>query len=192
MTVAPRGRPRSAAADQAILDAVLKLLGEHGYGGLTMEGVAAEAGVGKTTVYRRYSGKDDMVTAAIACLTEDDDVPDSGDTRADVLEMLRRFVAARERKQSMRLLGTLFLERDRNPELLELFRERVIEPRRSRMVAVIERGRARGELRPEVDPALAAEMMIGAYFARMLNGLPFPRDWAEQVVEQIWPALEAH
>ena len=189
MTTAARGRPRSAAADEAILDAVLKLLGEHGYGGLTMEGVAAEAGVGKTTVYRRYAGKADLVTAAIARLTEDDDVPDSGDTRADLLEMLRRFMAAKQRSQSMRLLGTLFLERDRNPELLSLFRERVIEPRRRRMLVVLERGRDRGELRPEVDPPLVTEMMIGAYFARTLNGLPFPRDWPEQVVAQVWPAL---
>lgn len=184
------GRPRSAEADRAILAAVLRLLADEGYAGLTMEGVAAAAGVGKTTVYRRYSGKEDMVTAAIAELTADEDLPDSGDSRADVLVLLRRFVAARERKQSMQLLGTLFLERDRNPELLRLFRQRVIEPRRGRMLAVLNRGRDRGELRDDLDAALVAEMMIGAYFARMLNGLPFPRDWAEAVVDQIWPALE--
>jgi AcrR family transcriptional regulator len=187
--VSTRGRPRSTAADAAILDAVLRLLASEGYGGLTMEGVAAAAGVGKTTVYRRYSSKPDMVTAAIANLTDDDDVPDSGDTRADVLEMLRRFVAARQRKQSMRLLGTLFLERERNPELLRLFRERVIEPRRSRLLAVLDRGRERGDLRPGLDAGLVAEMMIGAYFARMLNGLPFPRDWPERVVSQMWAGV---
>ena len=100
-------------------------------------------------------------------------------------------MAAKERKQSMHLLGTLFLERERNPELIRLFRQRVIEPRRSRLIDVLERGMERGDLRPDLDPPLVAEMMIGAYFARMLNGLPFPRDWAEAVVDQIWPALAA-
>ena len=184
------GRPRSAEADRAILDATVELLYSDGYAGMSMEAVAEAAGVGKTTVYRRYRDKADLVTAAIAAMRGIDEMPDSGDTRADVLEMLQRVVRSKERVQSMRLLGTLWAEEERNPDLVRLFRERVIKPRRAMIIDVLRRGQDRGELRDDFDPALVTEMMVGAHFARQFNGRPFPRDWAEQIVATIWPALE--
>jgi len=184
------GRPRSAEADRAILDATVELLYSDGYAGMSMEAVAEAAGVGKTTVYRRYRDKADLVTAAIAAMRGIDEMPDSGDTRADVLEMLQRVVRSKERVQSMRLLGTLWAEEERNPDLVRLFRERVIKPRRAMIIDVLRRGQDRGELRDDFDPALVTEMMVGAHFARQFNGRPFPRDWAEQIVGTIWPALQ--
>jgi len=184
------GRPRSAEADRAILDATVELLYSDGYAGMSMEAVAEAAGVGKTTVYRRYRDKADLVTAAIAAMRGIDEMPDSGDTRADVLEMLQRVVRSKERVQSMRLLGTLWAEEERNPDLVRLFRERVIKPRRAMIIDVLRRGQQRGELRDDFDPALVTEMMVGAHFARQFNGRPFPRDWAEQIVATIWPALQ--
>jgi AcrR family transcriptional regulator len=186
-----RGRPRSAAADQAILDAALELLREEGYGGMSMEAVAEAAGVGKTTVYRRYRDKADLVTAAIAGMKHADVLPDSGDTRADLLELLKGIARGKERVQNMRLLGVLWTEEQRNPELLRLFRERVIAPRRQRLIDVLRRGQERGELRADLDLGLVTEMMVGAHFARQFNGNAFPRDWAERVVDVIWPALQA-
>jgi AcrR family transcriptional regulator len=189
--VSPAGRPRSAEADRAILDAALELLYEHGYSGMSMEAVAESAGVGKTTVYRRYRDKADLVTAAIAELKRGEEVPDSGDTKADLLELLQQVVRSKERVQNMRLLGMLWADQERNPELLRLFRERVIAPRRQTMVDVLRRGQERGQVRADVDPALATEMMVGAHFARQFNGHRFTRDWAHDVVETMWPALEA-
>jgi AcrR family transcriptional regulator len=186
-----RGRPRSAEADQAILDAALKLLYEHGYSGMSMEAVAEAAGVGKTTVYRRYRDKADLVTAAIAAMKGGDELPDSGDTRADLLELLQRILRSKERVQNMRLLGTLWADQERSPELLKLFRERVIAPRRQMMIDVLRRGQERGEIRDGLDLALVTEMIVGAHFARQFNGYAFPRDWADQVVNTIWPALES-
>jgi AcrR family transcriptional regulator len=184
------GRPRSAEADRAILDATLELLYDEGYAGMSMEAVAEAAGVGKTTVYRRYRDKADLVTAAIASMPGLNELPESGDTRADLLELLRRILRSKERVQSMRLLGTLWAEEERNPELVRLFRERVIAPRRSMMIEVLRRGQERGEVRDDVDPSLVIEMLVGAHFARQFNGAPFPRDWAGQVVDTIWPAIE--
>jgi hypothetical protein len=83
----------------------------------------------------------------------------------------------------------LWADQERNPELLRLFRERVIAPRRQMLIDVIRRGQDRGEVRADLDPALAAEMMVGAHFARQMNGAAFPRDWAERVVDTAWPAL---
>jgi hypothetical protein len=120
-----------------------------------------------------------------------EEVPDSGDTRADVLELLQQVVRSKERVQNMRLLGMLWADQERNPELLRLFRERVIAPRRQSMIDVLQRGQERGEVRADLDPALATEMMVGAHFARQFNGKPFPRDWAARVVDTVWPALRS-
>jgi AcrR family transcriptional regulator len=188
--VTPPGRPRSAEADRAILDATLELLYEEGYSGMSMEAVAEAAGVGKTTVYRRYRDKADLVTAAIASMPGMNELPDSGDTRKDLLEMLRGVVRSKERVQDMRLVGTLWAEKDRNPDLVKLFRERVIGPRRKMMLEILRRGQERGDVRQDVDRDLVTEMMVGAHFARQFNGRPFPRDWADQIVDTIWPALE--
>jgi len=187
--VSPPGRPRSVEADHAILDATVKLLYEEGYTRMSMEAVADAAGVGKTTVYRRYRDKADLVTAAIASMPGMNELPESGDTRSDLLEMLRGIVRSKERVQDMRLVGTLWAEQERNPQLVKLFRERVIGPRRRMMLEILRRGQERGELRDDVDPGLVTEMMVGAHFARQFNGRAFPRDWAEQVLDTIWPAL---
>jgi AcrR family transcriptional regulator len=189
--VPARGRPRSAEADRAIFDATLRLLERDGYARMSMEHVAEEAGVGKTTIYRRYRDKADLVTGALAALRRAEEPPDTGDTRADLVEMMRRFQGSKEQVQSMRITGTLFMEQERNPELLELFRDRIITPRRRQGIDVIERGIDRGDIRPEVDPALVVEMMVGSWFARQLNGRPFEGDWPSAVVDQIWPALAA-
>jgi len=188
--VTPPGRPRSVEADRAILDATVDLLYEDGYAGMSMESVAEAAGVGKTTVYRRYRDKADLVTAAIASMPGMREMPDSGDTRADLLQMLQSVVRSKQRVQDMRLVGTLWAEQERNPELVKLFRQRVIGPRRKMMLEILRRGQERGQVREDVDTALVLEMLIGAHFARQFNGRPFPRDWAGQVVDTIWPALE--
>jgi len=188
--VKTRGRPRSAEADRAILDATIALLYAEGYSRMSMEAVAEAAGVGKTTVYRRYRDKADLVTAAIASMPGLDELPDSGDTRADLLQMLEGVVRSKQRVQDMRLVGTLWAEQERNPELVKLFRARVIGPRRKMMLEILRRGQERGQVRKDVDTALVLEMLIGAHFARQFNGRPFPRDWAGQIVDTIWPALE--
>ena len=187
----PPGRPRSLEADRAILDAAIVLLHEEGYSRMSMEAVAEAAGVGKTTIYRRYRDKADLVTAAIASMPGMADLPDTGSTQADLAELVRVFARSKERIQNMRLIGTLWAEEQRNPDLVKLFRERVIVPRRKLMLAVLRRGQERGEVREDIDPDLVTEMMVGAHFARQFSGRSFPRDWADQVVETIWPALES-
>jgi len=189
VTVA-RGRPRSAEADKAILDAAIELLHAHGYAGMSMEGVAEAAGVGKTTVYHRYKDKADLVTAALVEQTPAAEPPDTGNTRADLLELLKRFQHSKEKIEDLRLMGTLWSEEDRNPELIRMFRERVIRPRRQLLFDVLARGREQGELREDLDPELVIEMLVGAHFARRFRGARIPRDWADRMIDQIWPALE--
>src|SRR5688572_6701128 len=80
-----RGRPRSAEADESILRAAAELLGEHGYGALTIEAVAQRSGVAKTTIYRRWSDRPELVLATMAHLTATIVPPDNGSLRADLL-----------------------------------------------------------------------------------------------------------
>ena len=85
------GRPRSSEADRAILQTALRLLVEQGYDAMSIEGVASAAGVGKTTIYRRYPSKRELIVAAVSSLADTFSVPtESGDLRADLLVFLRR------------------------------------------------------------------------------------------------------
>jgi AcrR family transcriptional regulator len=184
-----RGRPRSADVDERIRRATLELLERDGYARMSMDAVAEEAGVGKTTIYRRYKDKADLVTGAIAAFGDDHVLPDSGDLFEDLVELLHQFEGRKERQSTWGINGTLFLERDRAPELLDLFRERVITPRRQIGIDLLERGKQRGEVRADLDSELAIEMMVGSWFALQLNGRTFEGDWARSVARQIWPAL---
>lgn len=177
------GRPRSARADRAILQAALTQLVDGGFARMSMASVAAAAGVPKSTVYRRYAGKEDLATAAVAEFRDVAEPPDLGDVRAEVLDLVRGF-ERRMAGTAMSFVGDLLVEERHNPELLRLFRERVIAPRREMMLEILRRGQARGEVRADADLAIAADVFIGSYFARHLSGEPIPADWAERVVGQ--------
>ena len=124
-----RGRPRSRGYDEAILDATLRLLGELGYARMSMDGIAAEAGVSKPTIYARYRGKADLATAALRHLREAGAPAATGDLRADLVAQLRQLRDNVERLSLSSLVGTCLTEQGHNPELLELFRERTVIPR---------------------------------------------------------------
>jgi AcrR family transcriptional regulator len=170
--------------DAAILAAAARVLRERGYQGMSMEAVAAEAGVGKAAIYRRYAGKTELAVATIASVPGVDDAPDSGDTRADLVGHLRSFRRAVE-GAGMSLVGTLLMEQERTPELLADFREHALRPTRARARAILERARERGELREGADLELALDMLHCALFARHLTGVPFPRDWEERAVDAV-------
>jgi AcrR family transcriptional regulator len=182
------GRPRDPEVDAAILAAAERVLRERGFQGMSMEAVAAEAGVGKAAIYRRYAGKTDLAAATLAGVRGVDETPDSGDPRADLVEHLRSFRRAVD-AAGMSLVGTLLVEQERTPELLQDFRERAIRPNRGRAHAILERARERGELRAGADLELALDMLAGALFARHLTGAAFPRDWEKRAVDAVWRSI---
>lgn len=153
------GRPRSEEAHQAILDATLALLGEVGYSALTVEGVALRAGVGKATIYRRWSSKLPLVVEAFSALPGFEDV-DAGSLERDLKETLRKYLEA----FNTTALGTVFPslagERAHNPELSKMI-EPVARARREPFVRIFERARARGEISNDVDIDLAADLVVG-------------------------------
>jgi AcrR family transcriptional regulator len=169
-----RGRPRSAEAEQAILNATLRMLGTQGVAGTTIEGVAADAGVGKTTIYRRWPTKTDLILAAISDIVPPGDPPDTGSMAGDM--------AALAEIQRRRLAGSglsgivprVLAESMSDPGLHQDFVDRVVNPFRKLLRLFIERGIERGELRPdlEVEPLVDLLHSIPIYKILMSRGDP--------------------
>jgi AcrR family transcriptional regulator len=177
----PRGRPRSKRADNAILDAALRLMAEGGYARMSMDRVAAAAGVAKPTIYRRFAGKAALATAALADLRDRRPPPESDDPRSDLVEELSRFRAGVERPYGMAMVGTVLAEEEHVPQLLEHFRRDVVHPRRRRLREILRRA----PLRAGLDPDTAASMLVGSYYAEYLSRGAPPRTWAERVADAV-------
>ena len=190
-----RGRPRDPEADQAILQTTLKLLTEHGYAGLSVERVASEAGVGKTTIYRRYNTKDKLVAAAVGALKDElGPPPDTGDTRADIVEMFVRSLGTRsigmlERGPGFAMIGALLVEERRNPQLIELLRQRIMRPRRDDVITLLKRGIERGDIRADADLAVAAHAILGSILASHILGVAESAEMIEHTVDTIWRGI---
>lgn len=163
------GRPRSPECEAAILDATLDLLAEAGLAGTTVEAVAALAGVGKATVYRRWPSKEAMVVDAIASVALSMPQPDSGDLRRDLVAMLDVIGKKSARGLSDRIMPRLFGEAVSNPELVRRYRERFIEPRRERFRRVLRGAIEAGELRADVDLERAVDLLVGPVIYRKLT-----------------------
>jgi AcrR family transcriptional regulator len=156
---ASAGRPRSEEAHQAILNATLELLVEVGFSALTVEGVASRAGVGKATIYRRWSSKLPLVVEAFGQLPGFEDV-DTGNLAEDLKRMLRGYIKVFNATPLSAVLPSLAGERTHNPELSQLF-EPVSKDRRQPLVRAFDRAAARGEIPPQLDRELAADLVVG-------------------------------
>jgi AcrR family transcriptional regulator len=186
-----RGRPRDAAVDQRILRAAFDQLVRVGYGALSIEAVAAEASVAKTTVYRRYPTKRELAIAAMGEETPFAPLPDDLPSRAALERFVRQAVAALVESGAIRVLGSLLVEDGRDPGLLDAFRARIIGPRRSLVLAMLARGVERGEIRADVDPLIVTELVAGSIFGHhVMLGLAADDAWVEAVVDHVWRAIE--
>jgi AcrR family transcriptional regulator len=187
------GRPRSARADEAIIEAVLDLLAEgSNIESLSIEAIAARAGVGKATIYRRWSNKEALIVHALAALKGPMPEITGESIREDLLALLRPLGAARSSRAG-RIMPCLIPEVQRNPEMAALYRQ-LTEPRRELMRTVIRRGISTGELRAglDIDATVAiltgpmiAQSMLTSYPAVDLATLP------EQIVDTMLPGLRA-
>src|SRR5215210_7780653 len=180
-----KGRPRSREIDRGILRAAMRVMARGGYGRMTIDEVAAEAGVSRPTVYLRYGDKAELATAALAAYRDRGRPEETGDTRADLVARLRHFRRGLERPFGMAMIGSVLAEEQATPGLLDLFRERVVEPRRRELREVLEHARERGELGDDADVDAAVNMLVGSYYAQYLAGGSFPDDWPEAVVNTI-------
>jgi len=159
------GRPRSEQAHRAILDATLELLAKVGYDRLTVAGVAARAGVGKATIYRRWPSKLPLVVEAFLQLPELAE-PDTGSVVDDLTSVLGCFVEIIDTTPLACVLPILAGERARDPELSEVLAP-VFKARREPLIRVLERAVSRCELPPDIDLEAAADVIMGPIVTRL-------------------------
>lgn len=164
------GRPRSEAAQQAILSAARDLLIQHGYAEVTVEAIAAQAGVSKATIYRWWPGKAAVVLEAFLaasgpCLRR----PDTDCPEADLRGQLQGLASALAGPVGTVLRGVL-AEAQSDPEVAETLRAGYLAPRRAETCRLLERTRDAGRLSPTTDTEAAAEALVGPLFYRLMTG----------------------
>ncbi|MFB8101590.1 MULTISPECIES: TetR/AcrR family transcriptional regulator [Streptomyces] len=180
------GRPRSTAADAAILEATRASLVDLGWSKLTMGDVATRAGVAKTTLYRRWAGKNELVVDAVAVLFDELELPDRGSLAADVQGVVLQFAALLERPEARTALMAVVAESTRDDSLRRRIRSAIVDRQKRLVLLGRERAQARGELRYEDDASAAArnadlifDVIAGAVVHRTLvSAEPVDAAWA--------------
>ena len=186
------GRPRSERAEQAIIDATLEAIGDCGVDGVRCEDVAARAGVGKATLYRRWPGKEELLIAAFASLKTPLPEPRGESVREDLIAMLEAMAADANDPRYARQFALLHGEGERYPRLVRRYREQVVEPRRDLIRSVLRRGVASGELRPGIDVEVAMLLLTGAVLARgKHDATPAEPGFASRVVDELLRGIGA-
>jgi AcrR family transcriptional regulator len=186
-----RGRRRSERSHRAIVEATQALLVEQGYRALTIEGVAARAGVGKQTIYRWWPSR--AALALEAYLAGSDDLrppPESGSIAAEVQALLGWLAAVLAQPIGGRVLAGLVADLTHDSDLADRFHQDVVPARRRAMLAALERGRARGEVREDANLEVAVDALHGAVFYRLLlSGEPLDTAFIEQTASQVIAGL---
>ncbi|MFI6459668.1 TetR/AcrR family transcriptional regulator [Streptomyces sp. NPDC050538] len=186
-TPAPRaaGRPRSTTADTAILAATREALVELGWSKLTLGDVATRAGVAKTTLYRRWAGKNELVVDAVAELFDELRLPDRGTLAADIEGVVLQFAAILDRPEARSGLMAVVAESTRDDALRERIRESIVERQKCLVVEGRARAQRRGELPEQTDPCeadrtadLIFDVVAGSVVHRALvSGKPADEEW---------------
>jgi AcrR family transcriptional regulator len=180
------GRPRDPSRDGVIRAAILRLLADVGYGALTMDAVASEAGVGKATIYRRWRTKQDLVVDTISDLNRAEATPpDTGSVESDLREMMHQMVAliaGPTGAATLSLLSTM----PHQPALAEAFRDGPLAVWRQSYDAIWERAEQRGEVRAGLGRSIVAESTSALLVQRwLLTGEPVDDAYADEVLETV-------
>ena len=193
------GRPRSAAADTAILEATRASLVDLGWSKLTMGDVARRAGVAKTTLYRRWAGKNELVVDAVAVLFDELELPDLGSLSTDVEAVVLRLAALLERPETRTALMAVIAESTRDEALRARIRDSIVSRQKRLVLEGRRRAQRRGELPAETDPVAAArtadlifDVIAGAVVHRTLvSAEPVDDDWARRFTVLLLSGLGA-
>ena len=191
MSTDTRGRRRSQRSHDAILAATQELLLERGYAELTIEGIAARAGVGKQTIYRWWPSRAALVLEAYLAGEEAVPPPAEGDSlRDDVRALLGWLIAVLAEPTGGPVVAGIVSDLQHDADLARGFRRHVVPARREAMLAALQRGRARGEIREDADLELAVDALHGAVFYRLLlSGEPLDDAFVDRLADQTLAGL---
>lgn len=172
------GRPRSVRSHQAMLRATLELLGEVGYETMSIEAISARAGIGKTTIYRRYSSKEELVADAIESIRQDVVIPDTGNLWSDLDELVENAAQITLSPVGRQTVAMIISSASRNSQFAQIYWTKYLQPRRKAFAVIIERAKSRNEI-GAIDSGLVFDSMSGI----MLYALIFQSgtDWSEYV-----------
>ena len=179
-----KGRPRSSAADRAILEAFRLELSERGFADLRLEHVAARAGVGKSTLYRRWASKEELAERLLEQLAGPHiAIKETGDTRAELLAAVVNPMRAVTDTPFGPVIRALLSQIAINPRLGDPFRRDVVGARRAEIARVVRRAIARGDLVPDADPEMAIDFLVGPVYFRVMFGGELTLEFANEVVD---------
>ncbi len=153
------GRPRSAASHQAMLEAALKLLSEVGFEAMSIEAIASRAGVGKTTIYRRYSSKEELVADAIESIRDEVLVPDTGNLWGDLDALIENAAQITLTPLGRQTVAMIISSASGNSGFAQMYWDKYLYPRRQSFAIVIERAKERNEVATDLDAGLVFDMM---------------------------------
>jgi AcrR family transcriptional regulator len=167
------GRPRDNGATERIFDGAVDLLVERGYAGTTIAAVAARAGCGTQTIYRRFVNRDEMLLASIEARAVIPPLRNSGRTIDDLVTMLGSGGRKGPQRYRSLLWSAIALESERHPEFLVAFRRGFVWPLRRNVESVLVRAVRRGEIRDDVDMGLLVDLLLGFSSSRFWSGGEF-------------------
>jgi AcrR family transcriptional regulator len=188
----PPGRPRSERAHRAILQAANDLLETEGFAAVTVEAIAERAGVSKATVYRWWPNRAAVVMDGfLSIVSSEVPFPHTGRAREDIRIHMRRLAEAFSGKIGS-TVAALIAEGQSDPELAEALRSRWLSVRRAEAREILELGIERGELREDLDPEVAVDVLYGPIYYRMLVGhAPLDDDFADALADHVFSGLGA-
>jgi AcrR family transcriptional regulator len=189
----PRGRPRSEAKRQAILDATVALIENRGFVGLSVARIAEQAGVGKATIYRWWPNKAAVtVDAVLSIATPATPYPRTGSAREDLARHLRYMIRLFRGARTGPMIAAVLAEAQHDPELAAETEERVQAPRRASAKRILEDGIARGELRADLDCDEVLDVIYGPlYYRFLISHKPMSSPYVQAVLDYIWPTISA-
>ena len=181
-------RRRDTDAHGRILQATMRVLRRRGYASFSIEAVAGAAGVSKATIYRWWSGKAELVAEAVATRLRRVQVPNTGRTRADLVEVVRQMIAIYTGTAGGGAVVRVAADLTRDRRLLHAFRKRFLRPRRAAIKAVFARGKAGGRIPRGLDVDLVLDVWAGTLFFRhLVSGAPIGPRTADQLVDLVIP-----
>jgi len=182
------GRPLDRSIDERVLAIAVSHMAQHGYEAMSVVAIAHQAGTTRQALYRRWPSKADLATAAIGALAGSEERSSTGEPYADLVNELKSFQRGIRRPDGLSMVGTM-LNRATDPELVHLYRQRVVAPLRAALLRIMHQAQAEGLLDTNADIDLAVAMLTGSWYARALAGKDPPRRWAERTAAVIWRGL---